>query len=54
MQSDWRAVIQPQRLMLTLAVILGLALVVALLAPGPIQQLMDWASSGLDPYNRRP
>jgi len=54
LQSDWRAVIQPQRLMLTLAVILGLALVVALLAPGPIQQLMDWASSGLDPYNRRP
>ena len=51
---DWRSVVQPRKLALFLAVFLGVGLVIALLLPGQVQQLMDWASSGLDPYNRRP
>ena len=53
-QPDWRSVVRPRQLAVVIAIFAGVALATALLAPGPIQQLMDWASSGLYPYDRRP
>ena len=53
LQPNWRSAIQVRTLALALAVFVGLALVTAWLAPGPIRSLMDQASSGLDPYNLR-
>jgi hypothetical protein len=53
LQPDWRAAVQPRTLAISLVVFIGLALALAAVAPGPIQQLMDWASSGLDPYGLR-
>ena len=53
LQPNWRSAIQVRTLALALAVFVGLALVAAWLAPGPIRSLMDQASSGLDPYNLR-
>jgi hypothetical protein len=46
---DWRAAVQPRKLVIALAVFLSLALILAALLPGPIRQLMEWASSGLFP-----
>ena len=52
LQRTWRDAVQPRTLAVSLVVFLGLAMVAALLAPGSIRQLMDWLSSGLDPYGR--
>jgi len=48
----WRDAIQPRRLVVSLAVVLGAAVVAAVVAPEAVRALMDWASSGLHPYNR--
>jgi glycosyl transferase family 87 len=48
-QPGWRDAVQPRTLGLSLAVFLGLALVLAALLPGPISALMELASSGLFP-----
>jgi hypothetical protein len=48
-QDGWRDAVQPRTLVVSLAVVMGAALAIALLLPGPISQLMEWASSGLFP-----
>ncbi len=53
-RRDWRNAVQPRTLAISLAVFLGSALLLTALAPGSIQGMMDWASSGLDPHSFRP
>jgi hypothetical protein len=48
-QLSLRDVVEPRALVVSLAVVMGVALAMALLLPGPISQLMQWASSGLFP-----
>jgi hypothetical protein len=54
LQPDWRNAVQLRTLALYLAALIGGALVLAVLLPGPIAALMDWASAGLNPYSLRP
>jgi hypothetical protein len=51
---DWRSVVKPRTLAISMAAFLGAAIVLAALMPGPIRTVMDWASSGLYPYSLRP
>jgi hypothetical protein len=54
LQPDWLDSARARDLVLAAGGGLAVALVVALVAGGPIQQLMDWASAALDPYGARP
>jgi len=54
LRPDWRAAARARDLVLVVAIALGLALALAVLAAGPIQLLIEWASASLDPYGRRP
>ena len=49
---NWQSAADPRRLALSVAVIVGGALIVALIIPDRIKSLMDWSSTNLDPYNR--
>ena len=53
-QPDWRNAVQARTLALYLAAFIGGALVVAMLAPVITRSLIDWASTGLDPYSLWP
>ena len=44
---NWRAAVEPRTLAISLVTFLGIATALALLVPGPIRDLMEWASSGL-------
>ncbi|MEP7158370.1 MAG: glycosyltransferase family 87 protein [Chloroflexota bacterium] len=44
-QSEWRDAVQPRTLMVSLTVVIGLAIALALLLPGPISALMEWVST---------
>jgi hypothetical protein len=46
-QPGWREVVQARTLVISLAAILGVALVLAVLFAGPISETMRWASSNL-------
>ena len=46
----WERAADPRRLLLCLAVFVGGAALIALIAPDAVRGLMDWASSGLNPY----
>jgi hypothetical protein len=50
----WQEATSVRRLALIVAVVLGGALLVALLLGSPLQQALEWASASLDPYGRRP
>jgi hypothetical protein len=52
-QPGWQAAVRPRMLVVSLAVFLGAALLLALLAPGPIRDVLDGASSGLNAYSWR-
>lgn len=47
LQSNWRDAVQLRTLAISLVAFLGTATALALVAPGPIRDLMEWASSGL-------
>ncbi len=49
---DWQNAADWHRLALAVALFVGGALLVAIIAPDAVRGLMDWASSGLDPYTR--
>lgn len=51
---DWLEAARLRDYAVLLAVFLGTALVLALVFAGPLSQLLDQASRGLDPYGRRP
>jgi hypothetical protein len=50
--SDWLSAFRPRALAGGLAVVVGCALIIAVLAPGAVRDLMDYASSNLQPYER--
>ena len=49
---NWQWAASPRRLLLCLVLVVGGALIVALIAPQQVRELMDWASAGLRPYDR--
>ena len=49
---NWQSAADWRRLALSVGVIVGGALALALVVPDRVRGLMDWASSGLNPYNR--
>jgi hypothetical protein len=53
-QPGWQHVVRWRTLALSLGAFIGTATFLAFLFPGPIESLMDWASSGLNPYSLRP
>jgi hypothetical protein len=54
LQPDWHEAARARDLALLVGATLAIALLVALVAGGPIQQLMEWASAALDPHGWRP
>jgi hypothetical protein len=51
---DWTSAARLQNLAAITAAVVGIALLIALIAPGAIEQLMTEASRNLSPYERRP
>ncbi|HEY7023868.1 MAG TPA: glycosyltransferase family 87 protein [Candidatus Limnocylindrales bacterium] len=49
---DWQNAASARRLALALSLFVGGALAIAVLLPDQVRGLMDWASSGLNPYSR--
>ncbi|HEY7600229.1 MAG TPA: hypothetical protein VH741_09915, partial [Candidatus Limnocylindrales bacterium] len=52
--TGWQDAARLRDFALVAAIVLGVALLVALLLAGPLDTLLTWASSNLDPYGRRP
>jgi hypothetical protein len=52
--ADWTDVARLRDFCLVSTVVIGAALAVALVAAGPLSELLRWASVNLDPYGRRP
>jgi hypothetical protein len=50
----WREAARLRDLVIIVAATLGLALLVALVAGGPLRELMEWASAAIDAPGRRP
>jgi hypothetical protein len=49
---NWQSAADWRRLLVCVAIVVGGALLIALVLPDAVRNTMDWASTNLDPYNR--